>query len=137
MKANRSRFSKIKQQFELKKMMAAYIGAEKQIMMNPGLTGFTDAKSIVDSISFKSYYQDENGDIIETFESMTPQQYHESDFGIKRSDAQAEKDVILKKAKFLREQLEEAIRNEEFERCGELEKVLNDLKKRYENLDKK
>ena len=66
---------------------------------------------------------------------MTPQQYHESDFGIKRSDNQAEKDIILKKAKFLREQLEEAIRNEEFERCGELEKVLNDLRIRYENLD--
>ena len=130
MRCNRSRFSRLKQQFELKKMMAAYIGAEKQIMMNPGLTGFTDAKSIVDSISFKSYYQDENGDIIETFESMTPQQYHESDFG-----SQAEKDIILKKAKFLREQLEEAIRNEEFERCGELEKVLTDLRKRYENLD--
>ena len=130
MRCNRSRFSRLKQQFELKKMMAAYIGAEKQIMMNPGLTGFTDAKSIVDSISFKSYYQDENGDIIETFESMTPQQYHESDFG-----SQAEKDIILKKAKFLREQLDEAIRNEEFERCGELEKVLTDLRKRYENLD--
>ena len=95
MKANRSRFSRLKQQYELQKMMAAYIGAEKKIMMDPGLTGFTDAKSIVDSISFKSYYQDENGDIIETFESMTPQQYHDSDFGIKRSDAQAEKDVIL------------------------------------------
>ena len=135
MRCNRSRFSRLKQQFELQKMMAAYIGAEKKIMMNPGLTGFTDAKSIVDSIQFKSYYQDENGDIIETFESMTPQQYHESDFGIKKSDSQAEKDIILKKAKFLREQLEEAIRNEEFERCGELEKVLTDLRKRYENLD--
>ena len=133
-RVNRSKFSQLRQQYELQKMMAAYIGAEKKIMMNPGLTGFTDAKNIVDSIHFKSYHQDENGDIIETFESMTPQQYHESDFGIKRSDNQAEKDIILKKAKFLREQLEEAIRNEEFERCGELEKVLNDLRIRYENL---
>ena len=34
MKAHRSRFSQIKQQFELRKMMAAYIGAEQQIIQN-------------------------------------------------------------------------------------------------------
>ena len=33
-RANRSLFSKLKQQYELKKMMAAYIGAEQQIIAN-------------------------------------------------------------------------------------------------------
>ena len=75
-RVNRSKFSQLKQQYELQKMMAAYIGAEKKIMMNPSLTGFMEAKDIVDNmLNFKSFHQDEEGNIIETFEPMSPEEF--------------------------------------------------------------
>ena len=126
-RVNRSRFSRIKQQYELKKMMAAYIGAEKQIMLNPGLTGWSDNPSVVDQVSEMK--------IITEFGTISPEDFFKSQQTLKQSNNDAERDIILKKAAFIKDQLEEAISNEEFERCGELEKVLNDLRKRYESLD--
>ena len=140
MKANRSHFSKIKQQYELKKMMAAYIGAEKKIMMNPSLTGFMDAKDIIDNMQFKSFHQDENGDIIETFEPMSPEEFFARDvdgFGNLRQSANEgrQKSLLLEQAKNIRLLLDKAIIEERYEDAGELEKTLELIKKKYDRLD--
>ena len=139
-RVNRSRFSQLRQQYELQKMMAAYIGAEKKIMMDPGLTGFTDAKSIVDSMSFKSYHQDENGDIIETFEPMSPEEFFNKDvdgFGNLRQDANEgrQKSLLLEQAKNIRLLLDKAVVDERYEDAAELEKTLELIRKKYERLD--
>ena len=120
--------------------MAAYIGAEKKIMANPGLTGFTDAKSIIDSMSFKSYHQNENGDIIETFEPMSPEEFFARDvdgFGNLRQSANEgrQKSLLLEQAKNIRLLLDKAIIEERYEDAGELEKTLELIKKKYDRLD--
>ena len=140
MKANRSRFSRLKQQYELQKMMAAYIGAEKKIMADPGLTGFTDAKTIIDSMQFKSYHQDENGDIIETFEPMSPEEFFNKDvdgFGNlrKSADEGRQKSILLNQAKAIRELLDKAVVEERYEDAAELERTLELIRKKYERLD--
>ena len=139
-RVNRSRFSQLRQQYELQKMMAAYIGAEKKIMMDPGLTGFTDAKTIIDSMQFKSYHQDENGDIIETFEPMSPEEFFNKDvdgFGNLRANADEarQKQLLLEQAKSIREMIDRAVIEERYEDCAELERTLDIIKKKYERLD--
>ena len=139
-RVNRSKFSQLRQQYELQKMMAAYIGAEKKIMMDPGLTGFTDAKTIIDSMQFKSYHQDENGDIIETFEPMSPEEFFNKDvdgFGNLRQDANEgrQKSLLLEQAKNIRLLLDKAVVDERYEDAAELEKTLELIRKKYERLD--
>ena len=45
-RVNRSLFSKLKQQYELKKMMAAYIGAEQQIIASSS-NGMADGMELL------------------------------------------------------------------------------------------
>ena len=139
-RVNRSKFSQLRQQYELQKMMAAYIGAEKKNMMDPGLTGLTDAKTIIDSMQFKSYHQDENGDIIEAFEPMSPEEFFNKDvdgFGNLRQDANEgrQKSLLLEQAKNIRLLLDKAVVDERYEDAAELEKTLELIRKKYERLD--
>ena len=140
-RVNRSKFSQLKQQYELQKMMAAYIGAEKKIMMNPSLTGFMEAKDIVDNmLNFKSFHQDEEGNIIETFEPMSPEEFFNKDvdgFGNLRQSADEgrQKSLLLDQAKNIRQLLDKAVAEERFEDAAKLEKTLEIIRKKYERLD--
>ena len=80
MKCNRSRFTKIKWEFEMLKMKSAYILAERAIMANPQLTGFQDVAEAITGFKFESkqmnpeefikiYTSDEDGNMVE--KSMT------------------------------------------------------------------
>ena len=122
MKVNRSRFSQIKQKFELTKMVAAYIAAEKKIITE-STTGMADDVSSV---------------IIHSQPKMDPEVFHwEVDgFGNMRqvSEKDRYKELLLQQATEIRAQLDLAIAEQRFEDCGELEKTLEDIKKRYDSL---
>ena len=67
MKATRTRFNSVKQRFELTKMIAAYIAAEKKIMINPSLTGWSDEKQAEDLVSEIKIYTE--------YGEMSPEEY--------------------------------------------------------------
>ena len=128
MKISRSKFSMIKQQYELTKMIAAYIAAEKKIITE-STSGMADGLSL---------NREDIGHIIHV-QPKDPETFHwEIDgFGNMRNVSESEryKELLLAQAVEIRAQLDLAIQEERFEDCGELEKVLNDIKKRYDSLD--
>ena len=115
MKANRSRFSQIKQQFELKKMMAAYIGAEQQIIRE-------SSNGMADGIGpEKFHFEFVQGDDGELFvEQMTV------------------KDMQIQKLEDQLAEMEETGRNlmekENYELLNELKEIYELTKKQLDNL---
>ena len=124
-KVNRTRMSKIKLEWELKKMVTAYIQAETNIITNAeagiDLTGFTG-----ESIQFTT---------TSTFDPMTPQEFFSKEvdaFGnLKNVD---EKSVLLEKARKVRELLDKAIANDEFEKAEVYQRTLDILQEKYDKL---
>ena len=122
-RVSRSRFSQVKQKFELTKMVAAYIAAEKKIITE-------STSGMADGMTFSDGSQ-----IIHVSDWTSPQEFKYDGFGNPTNETERYKQLLLQQAAEIRAQLERAIAEERFEDCGELEKTLNDIKKRYDSLD--
>ena len=126
MRANRITFSNIKQQWELLKMKAAYIDAERTIMQeaNRGnhITGFQDQQVSfeVDGFEFNANTTDESFSWI---------------FGDGNKMGNLnELDRIYKDAQNVRNKLDQAIDEENYVKAEMLQNVLNGLEKQYNKL---
>ena len=123
-RVNRTRMAKIKLEWEVKKMMSAYIAAERTIIEEN-----SKGNDITGSESAISYYS------TTTFEPMTPQEFFSAEvdaFGnLKNVD---EKSVLLEKAMKVRELLDKAIANDEFEKAQVYQRTLDILQEKYDKL---
>lgn len=63
-------------------------------------------------------------------EWMTPEEFSEMHLPVGRTP----KEIVFEQAMAIREQLEEAIANDEFEKCDALQQVLNVLETKYNKL---
>ena len=113
-KVNRSRFSKIKQQWDILKMSSAYILAEKKIIED---TAQGNDPTGHDNVSY--YFTT----------SSSPEEFH-----LEFSKPRTEKELLLEKAQEIRKQLDDAIHAEEYSRAEALQKLLNVIEKKYNKL---
>ena len=115
MKVNRSRFNALKLEWELKKMMSAYIGAEKKIITE-------SASGMADGISAVAW----------TSDTTTPEQHYHFEmdmFGNVRNVDSKEQDIrrLEEKLKSVEAQGREAIEKEDYESMAELKKLYDIL----------
>ena len=118
MKVNRIIFDKIKAQYDILKMRAAYIAAERFIISQAAegndLTGMQ---------------------IIESFESMTPEEFNEFEvdgFGNIRN--KSPKEVILNKMNEIALKAEKYLEQEKYELVQELKEIYEKYKQEYDRL---
>ena len=123
MKVNNLRWDKLKMQWDILKMSSAYIQAESQII-----------NSAAQGIDLTGYTTD-NPNVTYTFEPMNPEDFFAKEvdgFGnLKNVD---DKEEILKRARRVRKQLDEAIAEDNFEKAEILQNTLNILQKKYDKL---
>ena len=107
-------------QWEILKMKAAYIAAERQIISDAqkgiDLTGFNEATTIA-------------------FEPMSPQDFFQAEvdaFGNMKKLSEA--DVIFEKAKEVRKKLDNALDEENYLKAEMFQNILNGLEKQYNRL---
>lgn len=128
MKVSRTRFSKLKLEWSLKQMVSAYVAAEKYI-----ITENAKGNDPTGSENAIQYYTTDT--TTSTFEPMTPQEFFAAEvdaFGnLKNVDR---KEELLDKARRVRELLDKAIANDEFEKAKVYQRTLDVLEERYNNL---
>lgn len=120
MKVNRILFGKISSQYELLKMRAAYVMAERFLMEE-------EAQNMPPEIS----QEETNGEWVFT-STMTPEEmrYQEPRFHKPLS----EKELVHKKLLMLEHQLKEAEEQEKYEACEILMQAIRKLRKKFINL---
>ena len=110
MKCNKSRFSKLKLEFDILKMKAAYIEAERQIINDTTATGWQK--------------MDESQYVIAT-ESSSPESFHVG----KKSFRDVEIMAIEAELAAMEEQGRKLLKEEKYELMRELQEVYNKIKK--------
>jgi len=115
---NKSRFSQIKEQYEILKMRAAYIAAEKLIIEESAkgndITGV---------------------EVIQSFEPMTPEEFNEYNvdaFGNIRH--KSPKEVILNKMNEIAAKANKYLEQEKYELVQELKELYEKYKQEYDRL---
>lgn len=103
MRVNRSKFSQLKQQFDIMKMKSAYILAEKDIMNNPSLTGFDDAVEEVTRI----WTMGEFGEMVQV------------------SPIELKMNEIEEKVKKMQDKRDKLLQEEKYELIGEIDELIN------------
>lgn len=118
MKVNRITFDKIKAKWDIRKMRAAYIAAEKYLIQEAAngndITGIQ---------------------IIETFEPMTPEEFHQHEtdgFGNIRNITP--KELIKQKMIAIEEQGRKLLEAEKYELFAELKEIYEKYKQEYDRL---
>ena len=120
MKVSRSKLSRIKLEWELKQMVSAYVAAERYII-NENSKG----NDPTGSEAGIAYYTTSTADP-ESF-------FHEVDeFG--NLKPMSDKEILMDKARKVRELLDKAIANDEFEKAEVYQRTLDALKRKYDNL---
>ena len=126
-KVNRIRWDKLKAQFEILKMKAAYIEAEKAIMLNPSLTSLNndlDAGAV---------------QIIQSFQPMSPEEFakFETD-GFGNMKGVTIKELQIRELETALEKMEEQGRRlmdqEKYELMEELKELYEQTKKQIAKL---
>jgi len=119
MKANRILFDKLKQQWDIIKMKAAYIEAEKTLI--------TEAQQEVEwTGSLKT---------IEVFDPMTPEEFHQYQTdGFGNIKNITPKDLIKQKMDALEKQGRKLLEEEKYELFAELKEIYEKYKQEYDRL---
>ncbi len=118
---NRITFDKIKAQFEILKMRAAYIEAEKLLIQEAAdgndLTGITGVK------------------VISEFEPMTPEEFHQFETdGFGNIRHKSPKEVILNKMNEIAAKANKYLEQEKYELVQELKELYERYKQEYDRL---
>lgn len=116
MRAHQSRFDKIKAQWDILKMKAAYIAAEREIIsqaeIGNDLTGFDSA--------------------VQVFGPMTPKEFAEFEVdGFGNAKKYSVADDILAKAKEVRKKLDDAIHADDYVKAQMYQQILDGLEIKY------
>ena len=120
MRVNKIRFSKIKNQFDLLMMKAAYILAERAIIGDPSMTGWQD----------KEYEEKDRSDWTVT-KQWTPESQHEAMEHLRGVD---ERNKLIDKINNLEDQGRLALEEEDYERLAVLKEVYEILKNKLNKL---
>ena len=120
MRVNKIRFSKIKNQFDLLMMKAAYILAERDIINDPGMTGWQD----------RELEERDKGDWTVT-RQWTPESHHEV---MEHLRGENERNKLIDKINNLEEQGRLALEEENYEKLSVLKEVYNILKNKLNKL---
>ena len=113
MKANKITFSKIKAQYELLKMRAAYILAERTLMEEEAQQG-------------QEYNLEDNSYTIST--SLTPEEFN------RLNKKPSQKELIHQQLLVLEAQLKEAEDKEEYESCEAIMEAIKILRRKFTRL---
>ena len=116
-RANRITFDKVKRNWEQEKMVRAYIEAERRII--------EDASKGVDLTGYST---------TTTFLPMDAETFHYQVDGFGNIKHESEKEGLYKKAQVIRQQVNDAIAEEDYERAEVLEKLLRVIKDKYDKL---
>ena len=120
MRVNKIRFSKIKNQFDLLMMKAAYILAERAIIGDPSMTGWQDKE-----------YEEEDRSNWTVTRQWTPESNHEILDHLKGVN---EKNKLIDKMKNLEDQGRLALEEENYEKLAVLKEVYDILKNKLNKL---
>ena len=120
MKANRTRFSKVKMAWELKKMISAYVGAERFLIDEAAQSMGLYSPEQYDPLNAKKIYEDSTS--IEEWIAGS------------NMPNLSEKDKLYRQAQELRKQINQAIAEENFEKAAILDKTLKVIEIKYNKI---